>query len=252
TIPHDDRLVPELEEAWKECRETFGEGNVLIVSNSAGTYLDAGGLQSESVSYHLSVPVLQHKSFKPAYSCISAIRKYFTTLQEPIKDNELIIVGDRIFTDVVLANRMRRQDYLSRTHKRVALEAAEEQDGTLAQVAALEKGPRENTGAAATAAHVREGGARGVPSQGLIHEHEQRHPAGPLSVWTTGVWKKESMIMRRMERGLVDAVEKWSTPPAGEPIWTSQFIKKPMPNPEEPVKQTRLQTMLSRLKWPGK
>ncbi|KAF9047501.1 mitochondrial PGP phosphatase-domain-containing protein [Panaeolus papilionaceus] len=196
TIPHDDRLVPELQEAWKGCRETFGEHNVLIVSNSAGTYLDAGGLQSESVSYHLSVPVLQHKAFKPAYSCISAIRKYFTTLPDPIKDNELIIVGDRIFTDVVIANRMRRQNYLSRTHK--------------------------------------------------------RHPAGPLSIWTTGVWKKESMMMRRMERGLVDAVKKWSIPPAGEPIRTAQFIKKPVVKPEELAKQSKLQMMLSRLRWPGK
>jgi hypothetical protein len=33
------------QEAWKECLETFGEDNVLIVSNSAGTYLDAGGIQ---------------------------------------------------------------------------------------------------------------------------------------------------------------------------------------------------------------
>ncbi|KIM59296.1 hypothetical protein SCLCIDRAFT_126376 [Scleroderma citrinum Foug A] len=98
TIPYKDSLVPELQDAWKECREIFGEGNVLI---------------AESASYHLSVPVLQHKSPKPAYSCISGIRAYFSSLRNPIKDDELVVVGDRIFTDVVMANRMCRRVALS-------------------------------------------------------------------------------------------------------------------------------------------
>ncbi|KAK0459093.1 mitochondrial PGP phosphatase-domain-containing protein [Desarmillaria tabescens] len=107
TLPHKDELVPELKTAWQECRETFGEGNVIIVSNSAGTHLDAGGIQAESVSYHLDVPVLIHTTMKPSYSCIAAIRKYHSSLPSPVEDKELIIVGDRLFTDVVLANRIR-------------------------------------------------------------------------------------------------------------------------------------------------
>ncbi|KIP08684.1 hypothetical protein PHLGIDRAFT_29464 [Phlebiopsis gigantea 11061_1 CR5-6] len=106
TTPHKDQLVPDLKDAWRECREAFGECNVLIVSNSAGTRLDPGELQAESVTYYLSAPVLRHKVFKPSYSCISSIRKYFTSLPTPIRDDELIIVGDRIFTDIVMANRM--------------------------------------------------------------------------------------------------------------------------------------------------
>jgi len=34
-----------IQQAWDECREVFGEGNVLIVSNSSGTSLDPGGIQ---------------------------------------------------------------------------------------------------------------------------------------------------------------------------------------------------------------
>jgi Mitochondrial PGP phosphatase len=48
TLPHQDPLVPQLREAWAECRETFGPENVLIVSNSVGTGGDAGGIR---VSY---------------------------------------------------------------------------------------------------------------------------------------------------------------------------------------------------------
>lgn len=63
--------------------------------------------QCESVAHHTGAPVLRHKSFKPAYSCITAIRGYFASLRLPIRDEELIVVGDRVFTDVVMANRMR-------------------------------------------------------------------------------------------------------------------------------------------------
>jgi phosphatidylglycerophosphatase GEP4 len=86
------------------------------------------------------VPVLRHASLKPSYACIKGIQAYFASLRaprtfislassipnsetnknpeetetnertldfRPPKDSELIVVGDRIFTDVVLGNRMR-------------------------------------------------------------------------------------------------------------------------------------------------
>jgi hypothetical protein len=44
-------LIPNFaQDAWVHCRETFGEGNVLIVSNSAGTMMDPGDLQVCSCS----------------------------------------------------------------------------------------------------------------------------------------------------------------------------------------------------------
>jgi len=165
TIPHEDQLVPVLKEAWKECRETFGDGNVLVVSNSAGTRLDPGELQAESVSYHLAVPVLRHRSFKPSYSCISAIRKYFGSLPSPIRDDELIIVGDRIFTDVVLANRMARRSPSIST-------------------SGLEKNAQ---GSEKDAGFTR---------------------TGPLAVWTEGVWERESMLLRSMEKTLLRNVQR--------------------------------------------
>lgn len=110
--------------------------------------------QAESVSYHLSVPVLRHNAPKPAYSCIKSIRAYFSTLGDPIKDEELVIVGDRIFTDVVMANRMRRH-------------------------------PKHSSGG-------------GLES------------CGPLAVWTSGVWQRESTAARWMEKRVVDMVTRWT------------------------------------------
>lgn len=75
-----------------------------------------------------------------------------------MKDDELVIIGDRIFTDVVMANRMKARD----------------------------------TG------------------------------RGPLAIWTSGVWVKEAMGMRWMEKKLVDVVTKYTN---GEEQYTTQFLK---------------------------
>lgn len=113
--------------------------------------------QAESVSHHLSVPVLRHRALKPAYSCIASIRRYFGSLGTPIKDEELVIVGDRIFTDVVMANRMHR-----------------------------------------------------YPARSSQEKGAEMERSGPLAVWTTGVWQRESMMIRWLEKGLIDMLTRWT------------------------------------------
>ncbi|KAF8161356.1 mitochondrial PGP phosphatase-domain-containing protein [Crassisporium funariophilum] len=219
TFPHRDTLVPELQEAWKQCRETFGEGNILIVSNSAGTFTDAGGIQAKSVSHHLQVPVLLHASLKPSYSCIKSIHTYFSSLRTPINDNELIIVGDRIFTDIVLANRIRMQCNRHKSFLGLTLSSAYVKDGTL------------------------------TTEKETIDESQGKQmgprPLGPLSVWTTGVWKRESMLMRWLEFRLVKAVERWSNPPQGKPMDMSRFVKE-IEKPSQSSKSSILEELVAR------
>lgn len=125
------------------------------------------------MSYHLSVPVLRHGSLKPSYSCISAIRKYFSSLPAPIKDHELIVVGDRIFTDIVLANRMS-----SRRTLPPPVETSEMN--------------------APSRMKMEMNSARGRPTR-----------VGPLSVWTSGVWEKESMPMRYLEKKFIQNMQRY-------------------------------------------
>jgi phosphatidylglycerophosphatase GEP4 len=148
------------------------------------------------VAYHLRAPVLFHESFKPAYSCITAIRSYFSSLPSPIRGRELIIVGDRIFTDVVLANRMRLQNRPRKGLLGTVLSRDIAKDSSL----------------------IPEKESFGDPTRAS-------HPFGPLSVWTTGVWERESMVMRWLEYRLVKLVQRWSTPPPDEPIDPSPFLK---------------------------
>ncbi|CAL1712015.1 unnamed protein product [Somion occarium] len=189
TLPHRDQLVPELQDAWEECRVTFGEGNVLIVSNTAGTRLDPGEIQAESVTHHLRVPVLRHKNLKPSYACISSIRNYFSSLPTPVKDDELVIIGDRIFTDVVLANRMSR--------KMKAQSGAKD----------TEKTAEENV--------------------------TKSSRAGPLSIWTSGVWEREATGLRLLEKTVMECVKRWIAQSNGVATRgdLSRFVKELPPPP---------------------
>ncbi|KAI0827646.1 mitochondrial PGP phosphatase-domain-containing protein [Trametes gibbosa] len=197
TIPHEDRLVPELTEAWRECKETFGQGNVLIVSNAAGSHLDDGEIEGHSVSHHLSAPVLRHTSLKPSYACIKSIRTYFASLPRPVKDDELVIVGDRLLTDIILANRMAR--------RAPSLKPKAHEDD-------IQKSVSE-------ASDRIEGPAR----------------VGPLAVWTEGLWKRENLVLRALEGAMLKGVERWALKPQ-EAAWYDSLQRrfvKPAPVPVE-------------------
>ena len=147
--------------------------------------------------------MLFHKSFKPAYSCINAVQSYFSTRQPPIRENELIVVGDRIFTDVVLANRM--QGRYQRSLPKHTLDSSE-------KLLPTSQTPR------------------------------------TLAIWTTGVWKRESMAMRWLEKRLVDSVQRLSTPKPGEALDVERFVKELPPPPPTPkwYAVSRLWNLLSR------
>ncbi|KAL5518601.1 hypothetical protein ACEPAH_284 [Sanghuangporus vaninii] len=160
TIPYEDSLVPELKEAWEECKTVFGAENILV---------------AESVSHHLGVPVLRHGTMKPGYACISAIRAYFASLPQPIPDSALFIVGDRIFTDVILANRMCRYTrYFPRRP---------------------------------TVGSVRQDKMNGASLETLPENGRQ----GPLSIHVERIWQKDSTAMRYLENKLVGLVRRWNS-----------------------------------------
>lgn len=148
-------------------------------------------LQAESVSYHLGVPVLAHKTKKPG--CIKPIFHYFATRRtgrggsasgasssssssSPAQQDsessstgniishaavpKIIVVGDRLFTDVLMANRM------------------------------------------------------GLPV---------------LSVWTTGLWKKESMFLRGVETFLLNSILRYRARRERKPNKIHAAISTPLP-----------------------
>ena len=117
------------------------------------------------------------------------MRTYFSTLPEPVRDEELIVVGDRIFTDVVLANRMAR--VLPAHHE--AGSAANEKDNRI---------PAPSIDAS-------------TPPNSMSSMSKVKMRTGPLSIWTTSVWEKESMLMRALERGFMQGIQKYVVPDNG-------------------------------------
>ena len=146
--------------------------------NLSSTATSCQILQADAVSHSLGVAVLRHRSLKPSYSCIRDIQAYFASLDPPVHMEELAIVGDRIFTDVILANRMR---WRCLRQTRPALLQNVENEGRVNELDSYK------------AKEPRESGIR-----------------LPLAIHTTGLWKKESLMMRWVENGMARMVERWT------------------------------------------
>lgn len=126
----------------------------------------------------------------------------------PVQDDELVVVGDRLFTDVVMANRMARRS----TTPSSSVQPAEKVNAV-------------NAGTPAPAAHAR---ARGLRT-------------GPLSVWTTGVWEREAMGVRFLEKSFMEGIRRYVVADNGVEARGGDVTKfvKPDPIPEEPLKVER-------------
>ncbi|KAJ2907863.1 hypothetical protein GGI21_003460 [Coemansia aciculifera] len=100
TAPYVNEIHPEFQRAWSQCLDTFSSSNILVVSNSAGTPDDNANVMANAVEEALGVPVLRHKVKKPGCGM-----EIMSALAEGgAKPGEIAVVGDRLATDVVLAN----------------------------------------------------------------------------------------------------------------------------------------------------
>ena len=77
--------------------------NLLIVSNSSGLRSkDLYGSKAAQLEQNTGIPVLRHHHPKPA--CGPEILTYFEgRIDDP---SQILFIGDRLFTDVIMANRM--------------------------------------------------------------------------------------------------------------------------------------------------
>ncbi|KAI8453938.1 mitochondrial PGP phosphatase-domain-containing protein [Phakopsora pachyrhizi] len=124
TRTNKDELIDELKGSWESCISSFGNLRVLIVSNSIGTIDDPSLIQAEYISKKLKVPVLVHDTKKPSRALSYQIHKnpnkccqdhYQATQSVGLNpsstnlesDLKLLVIGDRFFTDVLLASNMR-------------------------------------------------------------------------------------------------------------------------------------------------
>ena len=97
TAPYVNEIYPTVQEAFAHYREIFGE-RIAIMSNSAGTKYDKGYKDAEKIENELGIRVLRHDRKKPGG--IGTVINFFRC-----SPKELVMFGDRIFTDIVFGNR---------------------------------------------------------------------------------------------------------------------------------------------------
>ena len=84
----------------------YPDSAVLIVSNSAGTRDDLGYKEARSLQDATGVQVFRHSTKKPG--CAQEVLSYLTKTSKTglSRSNQVAVVGDRLFTDVIMANMM--------------------------------------------------------------------------------------------------------------------------------------------------
>ncbi|EPS69917.1 haloacid dehalogenase superfamily protein, partial [Genlisea aurea] len=99
TAPYSLTLWPILEPSMAACKSVFGS-NIGIFSNSAGLLeYDPDGVKAKAVEDAIGINVIRHCEKKPVGTA-DEIERHFRC-----ESSRLIMVGDRIFTDVVYGNR---------------------------------------------------------------------------------------------------------------------------------------------------
>ena len=105
-VPHANEIYPAYHSRFDELRKAYPGSRLLIVSNTAGTGADPGHKEADLLERNTGVKVLHHATKKPG--CHAEIMDYFRNKPDSMvtKPEQVAIVGDRLFTDVMMANMM--------------------------------------------------------------------------------------------------------------------------------------------------
>ncbi|KAJ9627886.1 hypothetical protein H2203_003104 [Taxawa tesnikishii (nom. ined.)] len=105
-IPKGNEVYKPYTDKFQELRAAYPGSRLLIVSNSAGTLSDPTGAEADLLERNTGVKVLRHNTKKPG--CHADILSHFRNSPDANVTNasQIAIVGDRLFTDVMMANMM--------------------------------------------------------------------------------------------------------------------------------------------------
>jgi phosphatidylglycerophosphatase GEP4 len=100
-------MLTDLQERFRQLQKEYPGQRLLIVSNTAGaTSYDRSGLLAKDLEGETGVTVLPHRVKKPG--CGDEIMDHFRKYPETgvTHPSQVAIVGDRLMTDMMLANTM--------------------------------------------------------------------------------------------------------------------------------------------------
>ncbi|KAJ4315402.1 hypothetical protein N0V94_005971 [Neodidymelliopsis sp. IMI 364377] len=105
-VPHTDEVYQLYQDHFQRLRQAYPGSKLLIVSNTAGTNSDPGFKQGAILESNTGVKVLQHSTKKPG--CKDEVMAYFRAHPDSgvTRPDQIAIVGDRLSTDIMMANMM--------------------------------------------------------------------------------------------------------------------------------------------------
>ncbi|KAF2745045.1 HAD-superfamily phosphatase [Sporormia fimetaria CBS 119925] len=105
-IPHTNDVHAPYRERFQELRKAYPGSKLLIVSNTAGTASDKHLAEASILEKNTRVKVLRHSTKKPG--CKAEVFEYFRKNPDSgvTSPSQIAVVGDRLFTDVMMANMM--------------------------------------------------------------------------------------------------------------------------------------------------
>ncbi|QPG74497.1 Phosphatidylglycerophosphatase gep4 mitochondrial [Brettanomyces nanus] len=102
--PYENRVWPQYADKWTQLTRCYPGSRLLIVSNTAGTEDDKDYKQAKVIELNTGIPVLRHSTKKPG--CWNEIIMYFKQKGVCDSSRDIAVVGDRLFTDILMANLM--------------------------------------------------------------------------------------------------------------------------------------------------
>ncbi|KAL2110087.1 hypothetical protein VUR80DRAFT_1646 [Thermomyces stellatus] len=104
--PHSNEVFKPYKERFEALKEAYPGRRLLIVSNTAGATFDKDRQQAEAVAKATGIHVLTHNEKKPG--CGTDVMEYFRSHPETgvTSPSHVAIVGDRLTTDIMMANMM--------------------------------------------------------------------------------------------------------------------------------------------------
>jgi phosphatidylglycerophosphatase GEP4 len=98
TLPHKTEFAnKDIQNKVSEFKIKFGEENLCVVSNSAGSKDDKNNFEANLIEKTLQLKVLKHEYKKPRVS--EEILAYYAKHQS---SSEICVIGDRLLVDVIL------------------------------------------------------------------------------------------------------------------------------------------------------
>ncbi|CCK72384.1 uncharacterized protein KNAG_0K00160 [Huiozyma naganishii CBS 8797] len=102
--PKQSTVWPEYKAQWEKLKQTYPGKALLVVSNTAGSGDDTDFKEAKLIEQQTGVNVLRHSKKKPG--CKEEILRYFRENNVTTNPQEIAVIGDRLLTDVMLANMM--------------------------------------------------------------------------------------------------------------------------------------------------